>query len=110
MAVIPEVAGSPTGTASAARAAAASDTMAVGDDVQLVVNNASGGAVTVTIPCVQTCSFGSSTPTHDSVTSVPASGTRIIGPVSRRYANAVSGYASVNYSATASVTVYAIRA
>lgn len=109
MALIPEAVGSLAGTLTGARAAAAGDTMNTGDDVQLVVQNGSGASITVTIVCKQMCNMGASSPTHDSVTTVAAGATRTIGPVNNRFKDPVSGVATVNYSATASVNVYATR-
>ena len=109
MALIPQVVGTPTGVASGARAAAAGDTVTPGADVQLVVTNGSGASITVTVVCKQTCSMGSSSPTHDSVTTVAAGTTAVIGPINDRYKDNTTGLATVNYSATASVTVYSSR-
>lgn len=107
MALIPEAIAAPTGTATAGRTAVNGDTIGnLSDKTQLVVQNASGGSVTVTITAVKPCSQGV---LHDSVSVVAAGTTKVIGPIDSRYANSVSGLAVVNYSATASVTVYTTR-
>jgi len=107
MALIPEAVVAPAGATPAPRAAAANDTVVPGEDVYLHVDNASAGPVTVTVVAKRPCSQGS---LHDYSVSVPAGQKRIIGPVETyRFADPVTGLASVNYSATASVTVYSVR-
>lgn len=90
-----------------AAAGAGGDTISPSDGKTLLhVKNASGGSITVTVAAVGTCSQGF---LHDAVVAVPASGDRAIGPFdSQRFTNG-SGQIAVTYSATASVTVAAIR-
>lgn len=87
------------------------DTVQPSDTTFLHVKNGSGSAVTVTIVQANACSFGGSTPTHDRVVSVPASGERMIptGPAAR-YQNPSTNVASITYSSATSVTVAAVRA
>lgn len=107
MALIPEAVAAPTGTATAGRTAANGDTIAnLSERTNLVVQNANGSSVTVTITAVKPCSQGS---LHNSVSAVANGATAVIGPIDSRYANAVSGLAVVNYSATTGVTVYTTR-
>lgn len=106
MALLPEAVGSPTGTATAPRTPVSGDTIVPGDDVQLVVFNGSGAPITVTVVATKACNQGS---LHDSVSSVAAGATKMIGPIDRRYASNSTGLATVNYSATASVTAYTTR-
>lgn len=107
MAQIPEAVVTPAGANPAPRAAAASDTVIPTYDTYVHVDNASAGAVTVTVVAKRQCNRGS---LHDLSVSVPAGQKRIIGPIDAyNFADPVSGLASVNYSATASVTVYAVR-
>ena len=107
MALIPEAVGSPTGTVTAPRLPVSGDTIAPGDDVQLVFQNGSGAPITVTVVAVRPCSQGS---LHDSVSVVAAGTTRMIGPIDRRYASNSTGLATVNYTGTlTSTTVYTTR-
>lgn len=107
MALIPETVSSNVGGVTGARAAANGDTLVPGDAVDLVVNNASGGSVNVTITGKTPCNRGV---VHDLVVAVAAGTTKVIGPLPANwFADPVSGLATVNYSATASVTVYTIR-
>lgn len=107
MAVIPEVTVTQAGAAPPTRAAAAADTIVPDQNIDLYVNNASAGAVNVTIVSKVVCSQGV---LHDLVVSVPAGAIRLIGPIpAQRFADPVTGLASVNYSATASVSVASIR-
>lgn len=99
----------PAGVAPAfAAASAGGDKVAPGADVFLEVKNAGGAAVTVTVTDIEKCSRGS---THDLVVSVPATtGDRMIGPITSRYGNSADGnLAAITYTATASVTVAALR-
>ena len=107
MALVPEVVAVPAGATPAPRTAANGDTVVPNDHVQLVVNNASGASVTVTVVGVQPCSHGV---VHDLAVAVPAGQTRHIGPITARFANATTGLAVVNYSATTSVNVHTTRA
>jgi len=107
MALIPEAIVGPAGATPAPRAAAAGDTVTPSDGEYLHVDNASASAVTVTVVAKRPCNQGS---LHDLNVSVPAGSRRIIGPITAyNYADPVTGLASINYSATASVTVYSVR-
>lgn len=107
MAVIPEVTVTPAGVAPPTRAAAAADTVVPSDNVDLYVNNASGASITVTVVGKLACNKGV---IHDLVATVPAGAIRLVGPISpTQFADPTTGLASVNYSATATVTVAAIR-
>lgn len=107
MAVIPEVLVTTAGATPPTRAAAAADTIVPSEDVDLFVRNASAGAITVTVVAKTTCNQGV---LHDLVVAVPAGGDKLIGPLPpQRFADPATGLASVNYSATASVTVASIR-
>lgn len=106
MALIPEAVASRSGVAPAPRGAAADDDVVPGSNVQLVVDNTSAGAVTVTVTAVRRCSQGS---LHDIVVSVPATSKRVIGPITDDFANAATGLARVTYSATAGVNVHTQR-
>ena len=108
MALIPEAVPKPTGTAPSPRAAASNDTVNPGSDVYLHVDNASAAAVTVTVVAKRPCNQGT---LHDYSISVPASGKSLVGPIdAQRFGDPITGLASINYSVTASVTVYAVRA
>lgn len=107
MPLIPETLVSPAGGTTAGRAAANGDTISPGLSVSLVVVNASGGSITVTITGKTPCNQGT---LHDLVVAVPAGATKVIGPIDpTRFADPVTGLATANYSATASVTVYTQR-
>ena len=107
MAVIPEVTVTQAGSAPPVRAAAAADTAVPSENVDLYVNNASGASINVTVVAKSPCNQGV---LHDLVVAVPAGAIRLIGPLSPgRFADPVTGLASVNYSATATVTVATIR-
>lgn len=87
------------------------DTVRPGDKVFLHVKNGSGSAVTVTIVQAKPCNMSGSSPTHDRVVSVPASGERMIptGPPAQ-FASQSTGLASITYSSATSVTVAAVQA
>jgi hypothetical protein len=108
MALIPEAVATPAGTATAARLPVNGDTIAnLSDRTNLVFNNTSGGSITVTVVGVRPCSQGVA---HDLVAVVAAGTQKVIGPIDSRYANAVSGLATVNYTGTLTgTTVYATR-
>ena len=108
MALIPEAVATPAGTATAGRTPVNGDTIAnLSDRTMLVVVNANASQTQVTITAVRPCSQGS---LHDLVSTVAAGTTKVIGPIDSRYANAVTGLATVaNYTVTASVTVYTTR-
>lgn len=108
MALIPEAVATPAGTATAGRVPVNGDTIAnLSDRTMLVLNNASGTTIQVTVTAVRPCSQGS---LHNLVASVPTGSQAVIGPIDSRYANAVSGLATVNYTGTlAGSTVYTTR-
>lgn len=91
------------GTAPTFAAPLASDTAGIGSI--LIVKNASGASINVTLETPGTLSTGDAYP--DKVYAVPAAGERWI-PILRDYRQA-SGVANVTFSATASVTVAAIN-
>ena len=72
----------------------------------LHVKNGNASACTVTVVQKAPCSFGSNSPTHDLVVSVPATtGDRMIGPIpAERYQDPTTGVATVTYSVTPTVT------
>lgn len=78
----------------------------------LVVNNASGAPITVTISTVVAAvpdNFGVTNAAHDKTFSVAAGKTAILGPFSRfRFADA-NGNAQVTYSGVTSLTVGVLR-
>lgn len=92
-------------------AAGGGDTVKPGDNTFLHVKNGGGSSINVTIVQAGVCSYGGSTPTHDRVVAVPASGERMIptGPAVR-YASQSTGLASITYSAVTSVTIAAVQA
>jgi hypothetical protein len=77
-------------------------------DAYFLVKNASGAGITVTLQIRATGPDGA-TVTNPTVT-VPAAGTRIIGPFPASIYNDASGKAKITYSAVTSVTVLAVRA
>lgn len=108
MALIPEAVASPAGTATAARLPANGDTIAnLSDKTNLVLNNASGTTIQVTVTAVKTCNQGG---LHNLVASVPTGTQAVIGPIDSRYASNSTGLATVNYTGTlAGSTVYTTR-
>lgn len=90
------------GTAPTFAAAAAGDTARTGAGLTLIVKNASGSPVTVTLTTPGNLATGDAVP--DKVYSVAATtGERWI-PLLEAYADPVTGQAAIAYSATASVT------
>jgi len=81
-------------------------TAAGGAATFLHVKNGNAASCTVTVVQKTACSYGSNTPTHDLVVSVPATtGDRMIGPIpAERYQDPTTGVATVTYSVTATVT------
>lgn len=82
-----------------------------GGDVRLIVNNASGGSVNVTI---QTAATQGGLAVADQVVAVGAGVQKVIGPFDSRLYDRPSGSADagkvyVDYSAVASVTVAAME-
>lgn len=82
-------------------ASAGGDTFRGGPTSWLRVDNGGAGAVTVTIDSVTPSNYGTDV---DNVVSVPAAGTRLIGPLTdQRFAP--SGTGLITYSGVTSVTV-----
>ena len=98
-----------TGTDPAYEAAnAGGDEFTVGAKTYLHVKNGGGGSITVTVDSKVNCDQGSD---HNSVTSVPAGGERIIGPFEdvQRWGDASSKRAAITYSGVTSVTIAALK-
>ncbi len=91
-------------------AAGGGDTVRPDERTFLHVRNGSGGDITVTLVCEGTCSFGSSSPTHDRAVVVTAGEERMIptGPV-QRFADATTGLVSITYSGVTTLTVAAVQ-
>ncbi|MFE6866010.1 hypothetical protein ACFVFS_05600 [Kitasatospora sp. NPDC057692] len=90
-----------------ASAAAGGDKVACGERTFLHVKNGSASPVTVTLTA--TSSVRGQTVTSPTV-SVPASGERMIGPLpAELLAGPTDSLASISYSASASVTIAALR-
>jgi hypothetical protein len=88
-------------------AVSASDTFDNDGRTMLHVKNGGGSAVTVTVNAEKPCNQGF---LHNVVVSVPAGAERMIGPFDKAfYVNESTGKATVTYSATATVTVAAIK-
>jgi hypothetical protein len=83
-------------------AAAGGDTFRPGTTTWLEVDNAGGGAVTVTIDSVTPSNYGTD---EDLAVSVPAGGRRKIGPLSEQRFAGAAGTGSISYSGVTSVTV-----
>jgi hypothetical protein len=94
------------GTAPTFAAAAAGDTARVGSGLTLIVKNASGGSINVTITTPGNLATGDAVP--DKVYAVAAAGERWI-PLLELYADPTAGTAAIAYSATASVTRAVVR-
>lgn len=86
-----------------AAASSGGDTFANDGRTVLHVKNGSAAAITATVDSVTACDQGFD---HDAAVSVPAGGERVIGPFDQRRFGAT---VTVNYSATASVSVAALR-
>ena len=88
---------------------AGGDTVKAADNVRLIVRNASGSPITVTIPRYPATDSEGVAETALTV-SVPATtGERWIGPLyGSRYTNPATGNVEIAYSAVTSVTVAAI--
>lgn len=71
------------------------------------VKNGAASAVTVTIPTVNNVVDGHTI--ADITVSIPASSERMIGPIPAKYHANNVGQATLNYSASASVTLAALR-
>lgn len=102
MALIATQSTSVAGTAPTFAAAAAGDTARVGAHMTLIVKNASGAPITVTLTPPSTLPTGSAYPPK--VYTVPATNGEQWIPLLEVYADPATGQASVSYSATASVT------
>ena len=94
-----------------AAATGGGDTVKPEEGVFLHYKNASVGAITITLVCEGTCTFGSSTPTHDRVVVCDAAEERFIPtwPVVQ-FGDSVTGLVSITYSGVTTLTVAAIRA
>lgn len=74
----------------------------------LVVNNASGGSITVTFSsngAGAVCSFGKTSTAHDEGGAVAAGATRVFGPFKPAQFNDSNGRVQVTYSGVTSLTV-----
>lgn len=113
MAVITPQAGSVRTGVTPAAASAGGDTLAMGSAQRCILNvvNASGSAITVTLTAVQTCSEGF---LHNVTVTCAANKTTPIGVAQNDGAtqNCIdqNGNVAITYSATTSVTVYAVTA
>ncbi|MDH6709747.1 hypothetical protein P3T27_006496 [Kitasatospora sp. MAA19] len=88
-------------------AGASGDKVSCGERTFIHVKNASASSITVTLTA--TGSVRGQAVTSPTV-SVPASGERMIGPLTADlFAGATDGLAAIGYSATATVTVAALR-
>lgn len=84
---------------------AGGDTVKAGDTTRLIVKNASGGSINVTIPRYPATDAEGVAETA-LVVAVPAGSERWIGPLyGSRYTNPATGNVEVAYSAVTSVTV-----
>lgn len=90
------------GTAPTFAAAAAGDTCRVGAHLTLIVKNASGSSITVTLTPPPTLPTGSAYPAK--VYTVPATTGEQWIPLLDIFADPVTGQATIVYSATATVT------
>lgn len=90
------------GTKPTFNAVSASDTMLPADRLFLVVKNASGAAITATVVTPGNLPTGDAYP--DKVYTVAATTGEAWIPLLDLYADPATGLATVNYSATASVT------
>jgi hypothetical protein len=108
MALIPEAVASAGGTGNAPRLPVNGDTIAnCSPSTNLVFKNTTGSPITVTITGKKVCSQGL---THDMVASVAAGAEEVIGPVDSRFADNITGLATVNYTGTLTAcTVYTTR-
>lgn len=110
MALIPSYSPTVAGTPPAPTAAAASDTADCGEPTRpnvLIVKNASGSPITVTIVTPGTLPSGDAYP--DKAYTVPATTGEQWIPLLPDYKDPTTGFAAVNYSATTSVTRIVVR-
>lgn len=84
------------------------DTAVWSSDLKIYVKNASGGSINVTVSCGNPCSFGITGTAHDKVVAVAASAEKVIAAGEERFRDG-SGNVNILCSATASVTVAAVR-
>lgn len=96
------------GTAPVFAAAAANDTARVGAGLVLIVKNASGAPVTVTITVPGNLPTGDAYPDKE-YTVAATTGERWI-PLLEQYANPTTGQAAITYSGTTSVTRAVVKA
>lgn len=97
-----------TGTApNYVAASAGGDTIPPDDDGFLHVKNGSGAGMTVTVVTPGNGPGGIAVP--DIAVAVPAGGDRFIGPLNAALMDPSTGTAGVTYSATAGVTIAALR-
>src|ERR1044072_4811855 len=102
MALIPTQSVVVAGPAPTFGAAAACDTCRVGTHLTLIVKNASGSPITVTLTPPTTLATGASYPAK--VCTAPATNGEQWIPLLDLYAHPTTGQATVAYSTTASVT------
>jgi hypothetical protein len=108
MALIPtQVLAVATGTAPTFAAAAAGDTAEVDPANTLIVKNGSGAGITVTLVTPGNLATGDAYP--DKAYTVAAAGEAWIPLVDAFRDNTINGQATINYSATASVTRAVVR-
>ena len=88
-------------------AASASDTAETGGGVFLVVKNASGSSITVTVATPET--FDGDLALADRTVTVAATTGQSFIPLTARYRDSSTGLATITYSATTSVTVGVFR-
>jgi len=86
-------------------AAAGGDSFTNDGNTYLIVKNASGASITVTVNSQALCNFGFD---HDMVVTVNAGATQQIGPFTTSRYNDASGQVHWTYSAVTSVTVGAL--
>jgi hypothetical protein len=97
----------PAGIAlSFASAASGGDTMVNDGKTVLIVKNASGSAITVTVTAKAACPLGS---LHNISVSVANGAEQIIGPFLPAIYNNTSGAVEITYSSVTSVTVAALK-
>jgi hypothetical protein len=91
----------------AAATPANGDTAATGQGVFLVVQNASGSGITVTVVTPET--FDGLALADRTSVSVPATTGIAVIPLTDRYRDPATGLATINYSATTSVKAIVVR-
>lgn len=88
-------------------AAAGGDKVAPNDRGAVLVTNGSGSPITVTVAVPGNTKYGQAAP--DVPVTVPASGSRLIGPFPSDLADPTDGLVAITYSAVTTVTVAAIQ-